>query len=107
MHRPRLTRRHIVRGLSAAVLAVVVAAPAANGSHGTAGAADRWDTAAAPTAVVGYRTQDDLRRALRARPCGGPRTIPALGVPEVLPRIPPRNFATATDEFGGIAYVEP
>src|SRR3954467_5022533 len=104
MYRPRLTRRHVVRGLSAATLGVVLAAPAATGSHGRAGAADRWDTAAAPTAVVGYRTQADLARALRAHPGVILRTIPALGVAEILPRTPPRNFASAVDDLDGVEY---
>lgn len=107
MYRPRLTRRHVVRALSAATAGVVLIAPAATGSHGRAGAADRWDTAGAPTAVVGYRTRADLARALRAHPGVVLRTIPALGVAEILPRIPPRNFASATGDLAGVEYVEP
>ena len=104
---PRPSRRHAARLLAGATLAMVMAAPAATGSHGRAGASDRWDAAAAPTAVVGYRTRADLARTLRAYPGVVLRTIPALGVAEILPRTPPRDFAQAAGRMGGIEYVEP
>ncbi len=107
MHRPRLTRAHAVRGLSAAALALVALAPAATGSGERSGAADLWAGAPTPTAVVGYRTRPDLTRALRAHPGVVLRTIPALGVAEVLPRTPARYFAQAASREGGIRYVEP
>jgi Fervidolysin N-terminal prodomain len=98
---------NLPRLLVAAVLGLVLVAPAATGSHGRAGASDRWDAAPVPTAVVGYRSRADLARVLRAHPGVVLRTIPALGVAEVLPRTQARDFAQAAHSSGGIAYVEP
>src|SRR4051812_16047264 len=101
MPRPRLSRSHVVRALSAAALGLVALAPAATSSRGGAGASDRWTLAPSPTAVVGYGSRAALERALRKHPGLILRTIPALGVAEVLPRVPPRYFASATDDLPG------
>jgi hypothetical protein len=107
MPRLRLSRLHPLRGLSLAAAGLAVLTPVAASSQGRAGAADRWDAAPVPTAVIGYRSQADLARALRLHPGVVLRTIPALGVAEVLPRTPARNFAQATGRLRGIDYVEP
>ena len=101
MPRPRLNRTDVIRALSLAAVGLGVFAPAAASSHGRAGASDRWDVAPTPTAVVGYRTRADLARVLRLHPGVVLRTIPQLGVAEVLPRAPARNFATAAGRLDG------
>ena len=107
MSRLGLTRTRVVRGLSVAALGLVALAPAASSSGVGAGAADRWNAAPSPTAVVGYRSRADLARVLRRHPGLVLRSIPALGVAEILPRAKPQFFATATADLQGIDYVEP
>jgi subtilisin family serine protease len=104
---PRLTRTHLVRALSAAALALVVLAPAATSSRGGEDGTDRWAVAPSPTAVVGYDSRTALQQALRLHPGIVLRTIPALGVAEILPNARPRYFASATADLPGIEYVEP
>jgi subtilisin family serine protease len=107
MPRLRLSRSHVVRTLSPAAVVLAVLTPAASSSRGRAGAADRWDAAPTPTAVVGFRSRADLAHALRLHPGVVLRTLPALGIAEVLPRTPTRNFAQAIGALDGIDYVEP
>ncbi len=107
MSRLGITRTRAVRGLSVAVLGLVALAPAASGSRAGADAADRWNAAPSPTAVVGYRSQAALARVLRLHPGLVLRRIPALGVAEILPRAKPQFFANATADLRGIDYVEP
>ena len=107
MSRLGITRARAIRGLLVAALGLVALAPAASGSRAGADAADRWNAAPSPTAVVGYRSQAALARVLRLHPGLVLRRIPALGVAEILPRAKPQFFANATADLRGIDYVEP
>ncbi len=107
MHRLRLTRKQLVRGLSLTVVGLAAIAPAASSSRSGQDAVSLWEAAPSPTAIVGYTSKADLKRALKVHPGVVLRTIPALGAAEILPVTPPRYFATATADLKGIDYVEP
>ncbi len=107
MPRARITRRRLAWGLSAAFAALVLLAPAAPSAPSSPAGQDRWDRAPTGTVVLGYSSRAAVSQALRLHPGRIVRTIPALGVAEVLPRSQPRHFATATSRVPGIDYAEP
>lgn len=101
------SRTWLARALGLGALCVAIVVPAASSGPADEAAVDRWDLAPAPTAVLGFRDAASLRRALARFPGRVVRTIPALGVAEVLPRARPRHFANAVSQIDGIDFAEP